>query len=96
MEGFIPTENLRFRESNLSFKTIENIEDDEHLKTEFQYQYPSMKKTIGNFSLEIEGGSYRDSEINILLGENGCGKTTFIQILAGKLEPDEKSKALLL
>ena len=68
MEGFIPSENLRFRDSNLSFKTTENIEDDHYSKNSFQYQYPTMKKTIGDFILEIEGGSYRDSEINILLG----------------------------
>merc|ERR1712013_914389 len=33
----------------------------------------------------------RDSEILVLLGENGTGKTTFIRMMAGKLEPDSGS-----
>ncbi|ORX54894.1 P-loop containing nucleoside triphosphate hydrolase protein [Piromyces finnis] len=52
------------------------------------YQYPSMTKTLGNFKLEIEGGEFTDSEIIVLLGQNGTGKTTFIRMLAGLLKSD--------
>ena len=34
------------------------------------------------------GGDFRDSEVIVLLGENGTGKTTFIRMLAGNLDPD--------
>lgn len=30
-----------------------------------------MAKTMGEFSLEIKGGEFTDSEIMVMLGENG-------------------------
>ncbi|CAF3985632.1 unnamed protein product, partial [Rotaria sp. Silwood1] len=47
-----------------------------------------MKKNLGSFDLSIDAGSFTESEVIVLLGENGTGKTTLIQMLAGKLEPD--------
>lgn len=42
--------------------------------------------------MSIDGGEFTDSEIIVMLGENGTGKTTFIRMLAGRLQPDEGSK----
>jgi ATP-binding cassette subfamily E protein 1 len=42
-----------------------------------------LEKKIGDFHLKVEKGSFRSSQITVLLGENGSGKTTFMKILAG-------------
>ncbi len=46
----------------------------------------------GSFELNINPGEFTDSEIIVMLGENGTGKTTFIRLLAGRLEPDDGCK----
>lgn len=48
-----------------------------------------MTLTQGQFSLHVLGGEFTDSQIIVLLGENGTGKTTIVDMLAGKLKPDE-------
>ncbi|KAG9393297.1 ABC transporter ABCE [Carpediemonas membranifera] len=89
LAGHIPTENLRFREESLTFKIAE-VEDNADLLDAKDRDgiYPMLKKTLGQFSLTVEEGSFSPSEITILLGENGTGKTTFIKLLAGILKPD--------
>ncbi|KAM3143641.1 ATP-binding cassette sub- E member 1 [Paramecium bursaria] len=88
LAGFIPTENMRFRDYELSFKIADNLEKEEDKKIR-NYQYPDMKKVQGEFSLEIQAGHFNNSQIVVLLGENGTGKTTFIKMLAGK-DPEMK------
>jgi len=92
LAGFIPTENLRFRQTELTFKVAENVQEDlleikeqKHAK----YNYPKMTKTLGNFQLSVEAGKFTDSEIIVMLGQNGTGKTTLINMLAGFLQPDD-------
>lgn len=55
-----------------------------------------MTKTQGNFKLNLQEGSFTDSEIIVMLGENGTGKTTFVKLLAGKLLPDVEDDQLHL
>jgi len=82
LAGFVPTENLRFREVELTFKIADNL-DEIALDTTAMYKYPKMYKKLGDFSLTIEEGKFSSSQIIVMLGENGTGKTTFIRMLAG-------------
>ena len=78
---------MRFREESLTFKMVETADEILVDKTR-HYSYPSMTKTLGGFKLTVEEGSFTDSEIIVMLGENGTGKTTFVHLLAGE-EPDD-------
>lgn len=49
-----------------------------------------MVKKLANFTLTIEPGKFKTSQITVLLGENGTGKTTFIKMLAGKMHKKDK------
>lgn len=82
LDGFVPTENLRFRDESLTFKMVETADELIASKSQ-QYKYPAMTKTLGGFKLTVSPGSFTDSEIIVMLGENGTGKTTFIRLLAG-------------
>ena len=87
--GYIPTENLRFRDEALKFRFSAD-EDEEEIVRKPLMTYPKFTKTLGDFKLEVESGSCFTSEVVVLLGENGTGKTTFVRLLAGilKLETD--------
>jgi ATP-binding cassette subfamily E protein 1 len=89
LDGFIPTENMRFRDFSLSFKITDNTDIVGNSK-DHMYKYPAMSKTLGSFKLNVEGGSFTNCEIIVLLGENGTGKTTLIRLLTGdkKCLPD--------
>ena len=95
LAGFVPTENLRFREIELSFKVAQTAEDTlKRGKRDAQYNYEAMTKTLQGkghtFKLHVEAGNFSESEIIVMLGENGTGKTTFIRMLAGLMKCDEE------
>ncbi|KAJ5244051.1 hypothetical protein N7489_004147 [Penicillium chrysogenum] len=87
LDGHIPTENLRFREESLTFRLAEAGEEFVADKDR-AFAYPTMEKTLGDFHLKVEAGKFTDSEIVVMMGENGTGKTTFCKMLAGALKPD--------
>jgi len=57
-----------------------------------QYAYPAMTKTMGGFKLTVEAGEFTDSEIIVMLGENGTGKTTLVKLLAGDSPDDPETR----
>ena len=88
LAGFVPTENLRFRDEEISFKIAASDGAGESDKKFNRYKYPTLTKTLGDFKLTVEKGDFTDSEILVMLGENGTGKTTFIRLLAGLMPTD--------
>lgn len=105
LAGFIPTENLRFRDEELNFKMATSTDLYDSPGRSNMYHYPNMTKTMQGggdgpgdaasrkFILHVEAGSFTDSEIIVMLGENGTGKTTFIRMMAGLLKSDEAVEA---
>jgi ATP-binding cassette subfamily E protein 1 len=90
LQGFIPDENILFRKESIIFHekpptTNTNI-------GEPLLKWGAMKKTFQEFSLSIEPGEITRGEIIGILGPNGIGKTTFVKILAGVEEADDKQK----
>ena len=95
LAGFVPTENLRFRDEALTFKVAGADSGMEITDKHFsRYEYPALVKTQGDFTLNVEAGEFTDSEIVVLLGENGTGKTTFIRLIAGLIQPDDENVEL--
>ena len=41
------------------------------MKKHCNYHYPDMVKQLGAFSLNVKAGNFTDSEIIVLLGQNG-------------------------
>jgi ATP-binding cassette subfamily E protein 1 len=85
LDGYIPSDNMRFRTEPFIFDKKIIMDNDNINKT---YNYPKMSKCYEDFKLHINSGQYSTSAINVLLGENGVGKTTFIKVLAGLVRPD--------
>ena len=85
LNGYLPTDNLRFRDEPFVFDKKLLIDTQNN---DITYKYSTMTKTLDEFKLVIEGGEFTTSNINVLLGENGVGKTTFIKLLSGTILPD--------
>ncbi|KAL1559480.1 ABC transporter E member 2 [Salvia divinorum] len=87
LTGSLPIINLMFTDEPLNVAETP-LESDEEIETYAGHKYPTMTKTHGNFRLKIVEGGFTDSQIIVMLGENGTGKSTFLQMLAGLLKPD--------
>ncbi|ESX03551.1 hypothetical protein KL918_004596 [Ogataea parapolymorpha] len=92
LDGHIPTENMRFRTESLQFR-LADASDKMIVDQSHSMEYPEMTKTQGDFKLTVEAGEFSDSEIIVMMGENGTGKTTLCKLLAGAISPDDGSKA---
>ena len=90
LAGYLENENMRIRPSAIEFE--------EHAPRtstagDALVEYPDIGKSYGDgeFSLSVEGGTIHENEVLGVVGPNGIGKTTFAELVTGKLEPDEGS-----
>ncbi|TFG97730.1 ribosome biogenesis/translation initiation ATPase RLI [Candidatus Thorarchaeota archaeon] len=87
LDGFIPDENMRFRDTSISFKGM-RTEDEEFSSGETLLEYGNLRKEFEDFTLDAKGGRISKGQVIGILGPNGIGKTTFVRMLAGELDPD--------
>ncbi|MDK2832016.1 MAG: ATP-binding cassette, sub-family er 1 [Methanolobus sp.] len=87
LKGFLPEENVRVRPEAIKFEVHPpRVETD--INTLVDYDAFSKKYGEG-FGLSTDGGSLKEGEVLGIVGPNGIGKSTFVKILAGEVEPDE-------
>ncbi len=90
LQGFIPDENIMFRREAVIFH--EKPPAVSSGAGEILLSWMQIEKTFEDFKLVVEPGEIKRGEIIGILGPNGIGKTTFVKILAGLEESDEKQK----
>ena len=90
LQGYIPDENIRFRKEPIVFH--EKPPAATVGTSEALLKWGQIEKTFQGFKLTAQPGEIRRGEIIGILGPNGIGKTTFVKILAGLEESDDKQK----
>lgn len=116
LNGYIPTENMKFRNEILKFDRREKMrignrdqdvedtgndtevrgnnskfEDDQNSNIELAslslknntFFYNELVQKYDTFKLTVTPGYFGNDDIIILLGENGMGKTTFLNLIKG-------------
>lgn len=86
LDGYLPSENVRFRDKKFTFDVSSST-------TEFQegnevIKYPALEKKYPSFSVSIESGKVRKGEVVGIMGANALGKTTMMKMIAGVEKPD--------
>ncbi|MCX8204560.1 MAG: ribosome biogenesis/translation initiation ATPase RLI [Candidatus Nezhaarchaeota archaeon] len=87
LDGYLPDENLRLRKEPVRFRA--RPEPFEKPRGPLLIKWSSMSKSLGGFQLRVKEGEVHEGEVLCALGPNGIGKTTFVKLLAGLIEPDE-------
>ena len=87
LDGYLPNENVRFREKKFSMDVSSSSTDIFQEDTEI-VNYPKLEKKFDSFSVSIEPGRVRKGEVLGIMGANALGKTTMMKMIAGVQKPD--------
>jgi len=84
LDGYMREENIRFRDRPIRFETKAPRDD---WKGALALEFPALHKRFARFTMHTEPGRVRQGEVVGVVGPNATGKTTFVKLLAGELEP---------
>ena len=87
LDGYLPTENVRFRDKKFSFDISSSTTDEFQEGSEI-ISYPRLEKKYSSFSVTVEPGRVRKGEVLGIMGANALGKTTLMKMIAGVEKPD--------
>jgi len=90
LNGYLKDENLRIRDTPIKFH-----ERPPHYSIfdsgEVIFGYDDLEKNLGDFNLKVSGSEIHAGEIIGILGPNGIGKSTFINLIANKYKSDKNN-----
>jgi ATP-binding cassette subfamily E protein 1 len=89
LDGYLPVENIRFRDHAVSFgqrAAGETVESEEVVA-----KYTALRKSYESFKLKVDGGTIKKGTILGVVGANALGKTTFLKMVAGQEKPSRGS-----
>jgi ATP-binding cassette subfamily E protein 1 len=87
LDGYLPAENVRFRDKKFSFDVSSSSTDIFQEGSDI-VTYPRLEKKYSSFSVTIEPGRVRKGEVLGIMGANALGKTTMMKMIAGVEKPD--------
>lgn len=85
INGYIPDENVRFRPYPIKFHL--SPAPSEWRSEDVLLRWADFKKVLGDFTLDAKSGDIHRGEVVGIVGANGTGKTTFVKVIAGIIEP---------
>lgn len=91
LNGYIKDENVRIRDEPIQFHERPPIDTSFDTGVSI-FSYENLEKTLGDFHLTITGSEVHAGEILGILGPNGIGKSTFIDLIANKIDDFEEDK----
>jgi len=89
LDGFLPNENVRFRDKKFTFDA--STSQDEFQHGDKIISYPKLVKKYPTFSVTIEPGFVKKGQLLGVMGANALGKTTMMKMIAGVEKPDSGS-----
>ena len=86
LDGYIQESNVRIRDNAIKFLKHPPRTGWDGIGL---VEWPKLSKKLGDFKLTAEAGEILSGQVLGVVGGNATGKTTFVKMLAGALEPDE-------